>query len=988
MKKLSFLIVFVLMLASFAVMAQTPELRVGGKAFPKEVSLQKLNIEVNVVGNFAVTTMTMTFKNNSSQILEGELLFPLPEGVTVSRYALDINGKMREAVPVEKAKATQVFEEIERRNVDPGILERVEGNNFRTRIYPFMANASRTILISYEQELSVEDNNLQYRLPMDYKTAIEDFSLQITVQRQEKSPIIKESPDNKIRFDKQGINYVANFSRKNYQPDKRLTFAVPVSNKEPQILMQSAESSFYFYVNQFMPSETKPKTWSDKIGIIWDVSLSGLQRDIEHELELLGELISKKQNLDIEVYTLAYTFENIGTFTIKNGDWTALKTKLQSLVYDGGTNYASIDLSKSTAGEFLLFSDGLSTLSEATVNTSKPVHCVVSSPKADYSNLKWIAAQSRGKFINLNALTKKQASELLMEDPLMFLGIKSNNALKEVYPSVSTPVQGNISLCGISNSNNTNITLLFGFGNVVLREETITLDGGKFKTTDMDVYRMWAQKKIAEMDMRYDKHKDEIIELGQYFGIVTRGTSLMVLETLEDYIRYRIYPPEELREAYDKRMKQDQDRLKQQIGSLLDNAKKATKELQTWWNTEFKAPEPPKYPQPDNRSRSDNRNNNSRALSEDSDVRISVATVEESEASGIDIAELDVHMVVAEDRREVVFEPGEVSSSQRVSSEAKKEKATVAPKATIIIADIKQDQDYLTALTGDIEKDYAKYLELRPNYISTSTFYFDMASWFYSHGHKEKALQILSNIAEIDIENHSLFKTLAYKLKEYGAYEQEVFICKKVLDWRPMEPQSYRDYGLALADVGNYQQALNQLYAALTQNFAQSVSSISRGIEEILVTEINQLHTLYKNTLNTDSIDKDILFSMPVDIRVVLNWNMPNTDIDLHITDPTREVCYYQNKRTKIGGRISPDITQGYGPEQFMLKKAISGKYKIEINYFGDRQVKSEGPTTVMAEIYLYYADKRQERKIVTLHMSKQTKNDSGRVLVGEFSFE
>ena len=30
---------------------------------------------------------------------------------------------------------------------------------------------------------------------------------------------------------------------------------------------------------------------------------------------------------------------------------------------------------------------------------------------------------------------------------------------------------------------------------------------------------------------------------------------------------------------------------------------------------------------------------------------------------------------------------------------------------------------------------------------------------------------------------------------------------------------------------------------------------------------------------------------MPVDLRIVMNWNMNNTDIDLWVTDPNEEKC-------------------------------------------------------------------------------------------------
>src|SRR4249920_1563792 len=109
--------------------AQQPVLKVNSKD-SLYVSLTKLKAEVKVIGNYAITTMEMEFCNTAPRVLEGELVFPMPEGVSVSRYAIDINGKMREAVPVEKEKGQVVFENIERRNVDPGLLEKVEGNNF------------------------------------------------------------------------------------------------------------------------------------------------------------------------------------------------------------------------------------------------------------------------------------------------------------------------------------------------------------------------------------------------------------------------------------------------------------------------------------------------------------------------------------------------------------------------------------------------------------------------------------------------------------------------------------------------------------------------------------------------------------------------------------------------------------------------------------------------------------------------------------------
>ncbi|TAH05183.1 MAG: hypothetical protein EAZ16_03255 [Sphingobacteriales bacterium] len=137
--------------------AQIAQLTVSDKT--ANVYLKELQVDVKVAGPVATTTMQLVFENKTSRVLEGELSFLLPEGVSVSRYAIDINGRLREAVPVEKEKGTQVFEAIERRRVDPGLLERTEGNNFRTRIYPIPANGTRTVVIAYEEELGYNKKN-------------------------------------------------------------------------------------------------------------------------------------------------------------------------------------------------------------------------------------------------------------------------------------------------------------------------------------------------------------------------------------------------------------------------------------------------------------------------------------------------------------------------------------------------------------------------------------------------------------------------------------------------------------------------------------------------------------------------------------------------------------------------------------------------------------------------------------------------------------
>ncbi|HNX97351.1 MAG TPA: VIT domain-containing protein, partial [Candidatus Aminicenantes bacterium] len=89
----------------------------------KPMELQSLRVEARVDGFLAETRVTMAFRNPNPRAIEGELVFPLPEGALVSGYALDIQGRMVDGVAVDKEKARVAFETEVRRGVDPGLAE-------------------------------------------------------------------------------------------------------------------------------------------------------------------------------------------------------------------------------------------------------------------------------------------------------------------------------------------------------------------------------------------------------------------------------------------------------------------------------------------------------------------------------------------------------------------------------------------------------------------------------------------------------------------------------------------------------------------------------------------------------------------------------------------------------------------------------------------------------------------------------------------------
>lgn len=92
-----------------------------------------------------------------------------------------------------------------------------------------------------------------------------------------------------------------------------------------------------------------------------------------------------------------------------------------------------------------------------------------------------------------------------------------------------------------------------------------------------------------------------------------------------------------------------------------------------------------------------------------------------------------------------------------------------------------------------------------------------------------------------------------------------------------------------------------------------------------------------------------------MDLAVIMHWNTDRTDVDLHVTEPSGEECYYSHNQTKSGGVLTQDITQGLGPEMYTLETAPSGEYRVEVKYYSADQNRTKAPTetllTVMKDI-------------------------------------
>jgi hypothetical protein len=249
----------------------------------------------------------------------------------------------------------------------------------------------------------------------------------------------------------------------------------------------------------------------------------------------------------------------------------------------------------------------------------------------------------------------------------------------------------------------------------------------------------------------------------------------------------------------------------------------------------------------------------------------------------------------------------------------------------------------------------------------------------------------------LQLEDASLLRVLGYRLLQLGYLDLAALTFQQVLDLRPEEPQSYRDLALTLArraektageGHGNAAESVRADYSRAIDLLIQIVfkrwDNRFAEIELIALEELNHIVPRAKAAGVSDiPLDPRLVKLLDVDVRIVMTWQADNTDIDLWVTEPSGEKAFYSHNRTTIGGLVSRDFTAGYGPEEYMVRRAANGMYKIEANYYGSRATRLIGAVTVQVDVFTHFGRPNESHKSLTVRL-KEAKET---VLIGQIEF-
>ena len=840
------------------------------RADEKPVSVEKSESVVEENAYFRRVKSTFIFLNTNQRVMSGEFEFPIPAGASVCGYSLQIGAEMVPGVVCEKEKARVAFENETKKGVDPGIVEQVKGNIWKTRIFPLNPKTPRKAEVEYVAPKAGGAAGAVYERDGD---------------------------------------------------DVFVATAEADASKSAETI-QSKIASFA------------------KGTIIWDASMSAkpFAASWRRKLEGLpekGEWALVVFDWGVASYAKTYGFTK-----------ETLLRKIDELDYDGGTNIGA----------------ALEMLGGDDANCPRPA--------------------------------------LLFTDEVDTMGLESPK-----YEEMS----------GITVASRDDVQARPVEVRRLAKDEKVP-DGAEVKEGRL-LATVWAARRMQDLASQSDSRRDEFLALGRKYGVAGPGLSLIVLETLEQWLEHKIEPPASLaiHDEWVRRRAAEDDPIAEKKAKAEHEQQllKYWEERVKWWND----PKPPKKTPKSGLFDTVARAFGGSAAGRRGDRNLAAAAAAAAPAEdGVVMhEEAEAPSLAAGD---VQFERMEMASAGKAKGAAPGAAGSgTAPTVTLKAWDPKAP--YIDALKAAPKGEaYKVYLGEREKYAGSPAFYLDCAGWFYKAGDRYHADRILSNLAEVKLEDAALWRSMGWRAREAGRYELAILAFRKALALRGEEAQSRRDLALVLAEHGKEMIAggewkklreevlLRYNSNPIEKHFDFHVDVAKTELEEamklfadaafhvrarrsgrrgndfqvsvIALEELNGLISWVNAVKWPDGrkpaipeFDAAYRRDLPVKLRIVMSWDADETDIDLHVLEPNGEEAFYGNRRTAEGGFVSEDVTTGYGPEEYLKKDLESGVYKVLSNYYASHQTKLTGATTVTATVYTDWGTAQEKRQVLTLRLDK-----------------
>ena len=133
---------------------------------PRSLPIKAIKIDTKISSQVATTHVEQIFRNDTDATLEGTYFFPIPEQASITEFAIWDGDRRLVGEVRSREEARRIYDEIVRRQRDPGLLEYAGKDLFQASIFPIPPHSDKKLEITYSQVLRAESGTVAYRYPL------------------------------------------------------------------------------------------------------------------------------------------------------------------------------------------------------------------------------------------------------------------------------------------------------------------------------------------------------------------------------------------------------------------------------------------------------------------------------------------------------------------------------------------------------------------------------------------------------------------------------------------------------------------------------------------------------------------------------------------------------------------------------------------------------------------------------------------------------
>ena len=552
-------------------------IRVVPPVLPRALPVKSIKIETKISSQVATTHVEQVFRNDTDATLEGTYFFPIPESAAISEFAIWDGDRRLVGEVRSREEARRIYDEIVRRQRDPGLLEYAGKDLFQASIFPIPPRSDKKLEITYTQVLKSESGTVAYRYPLGTGRQVTQIgTVSGRVQFENNLPLRNVySPTHAIDL-KQGNQgrTVVSFetSGETAPQDFQLFYTTTREDFGITLLTQRDAGKDGYFLLMISPKEDWSEQEYSAKDIVFVLDTSGSMNEAgkmekARAALLYGIRILRPQDrFNVISFSGEEKLMETGLIAADDAGRKRGEAFVNALKPQGGTNIAQALLTAmpqfraSDRPKILVFmTDGLPTVGETNITR------IVEGTRAARVNGVRLFTFGVGYDVN-TALLDKLASEnggvADYVEPREDLEVKVSSFFAKISYPVLTDLQ--LDLSGMQTDliypktlpdlfRGTQLTLIGRYRNEGdMNYVRLTLTGtsaGKTRTVTYDnlrfplrneqndfLPRLWATRRVGWLMEQVRTNgeqrelRDEIVDLGTRYGIVTPYTSYLALE--------------------------------------------------------------------------------------------------------------------------------------------------------------------------------------------------------------------------------------------------------------------------------------------------------------------------------------------------------------------------------------------------------------------------------------------------------------------------